>query len=145
LWLLFLTEINETTKVVPKALLENAETREAISYMDVGAYTKAQLATYDKFRDVIMTERSLLGDATRRGEAIGRAEGETIGRAEGEAIGRAEGRTEGEMIGEANQRKKTVLNGHQANLPIETIAVITNFSPEEVKKIIEENSKINDK
>ena len=69
LWLRFLTEINEATKEVPKELMENEYTREAVGYMEISAYTKAQLITYDKFRDAIMTERSLIGDAFRKGGA----------------------------------------------------------------------------
>jgi len=135
LWLRFLTEINEATKEAPKELLENDYTREAVSYMEVGAYTKEQLITYDKFRDAIMTERSLMSDAQRKGEAIGKAEGEVIGRAEGEAIGRAEG----EAIGEVKGLKKVILNSCQAGLPVETISTITGLTPEEIQKIINDN------
>jgi len=120
LWLRFLTEINEATKEAPKELLENDYTREAVSYMEIGAYTKAQLFTYDKFRDAIMVERSLLGDALRKGEAIGEAKGEARG--------------------EAQERKKFVLNSHQAGLSVEVISTITGSTPEEIKKIIEDNN-----
>jgi predicted transposase YdaD len=39
--------------------------------VEVSAYSKAQLLTYDHFRDGILTERSVLLDAKREGEAIG--------------------------------------------------------------------------
>jgi len=71
LWLRFLTEINEMTKEVPRELLENELTREAVGYMEKSAYTKEQLATYDKLRIDVMTERSIIHDALRKGEAIG--------------------------------------------------------------------------
>ena len=67
LWMRFLTEINESTEEVPWELLENDETREAVKYLEVGAYTKKQLFTYDKYRDAILTERSVLSDAERTG------------------------------------------------------------------------------
>jgi len=81
LWLRFLTEIDESTREAPQELLENSDTREApqellensdtreaISYMEIGAYTKGQLFTYDKIKDAIMTECSALSDAMREGE-----------------------------------------------------------------------------
>ena len=120
LWLRFLTEINEATREAPKELLENDYTREAISYVEIGAYTKEQLFTYDKFRDSIMVERALMDDAWEAGIA------------RGEARGRAEG--------EAKERKKMILNSHQAGLPVETISTITGLTPEEIKKIIAEKN-----
>ena len=109
LWLRFLTKINESTKEVPAELLENDYIREAVGYMEIGAYTKAQLETYDKFRDAIMTERSLIDDALEAGEAKG----------------------------EAKERQRMILNSHQAGLSPETISTITGLTPEEIKKIIE--------
>ncbi|MDR0572802.1 MAG: hypothetical protein LBG96_02015, partial [Tannerella sp.] len=35
--------------------------------LEAGAYTKKQLFTYDKYRDAILTERSVLSDAERTG------------------------------------------------------------------------------
>jgi predicted transposase/invertase (TIGR01784 family) len=71
LWLRFLTEINERTGEVPQELLENELTREAVGYMEKAAYTKEQLAAYDKWKIAAMTERSAINDALRKGEAIG--------------------------------------------------------------------------
>ena len=67
LWLRFLTEINEMTREVPQELLENELTREAIGYMEKSAYSKEQLAAYDKLRIDVMTERSIINDALRKG------------------------------------------------------------------------------
>jgi len=68
LWLRFLTEVNENTKVIPQELLDNALTREAVGYMEKAAYTKEQLAAYDKWKIAAMTERSAINDAKREGE-----------------------------------------------------------------------------
>ena len=81
LWMRFLTEINESTDKVPKELLDNELTREAVGYMERAAYTKEQLATYDKWKIAAMTERSAINDALRKGETIGLEKG----RIEGEA------------------------------------------------------------
>ncbi|MDR2691255.1 MAG: Rpn family recombination-promoting nuclease/putative transposase [Dysgonamonadaceae bacterium] len=75
----FLTEINERTREVPAELLENSYTQEAIRYMEISAYTKEQLFTYDKFRDGIMTERSVISDAWHKGEETGLQKGRKEG------------------------------------------------------------------
>jgi predicted transposase/invertase (TIGR01784 family) len=98
LWLRFLTEINESTTEIPSELLQNEFTKEAVKYMEVGAYTKEQLETYDKWRIDTMTACSLIDDAMIKGKAEGKAEGEAIGlekgKAEGEAIGLEKGKAE---------------------------------------------------
>jgi predicted transposase/invertase (TIGR01784 family) len=73
LWMRFLTEINEKTDIAPKELLENKYTCEALQYMEVFAFTKAQLYRYDKVFDSIMVEETLLSDAWEKGEATGEA------------------------------------------------------------------------
>jgi predicted transposase/invertase (TIGR01784 family) len=83
LWLRFLTEINETTEEVPAELLEHDYIREAISYMERAAYTKAQLAAYDKRKIDTMTVTSMLSAS----KAEGLEEGKAIGEARGEARG----------------------------------------------------------
>ena len=90
LWLQFLTEINERTTEVPRELLQNKFTEEAVKYMEVGAYTKEQLEAYDKWRIDTMSALSIIDDALEKGEAKGRAEGEAIGLEKGKAEGRAE-------------------------------------------------------
>jgi predicted transposase/invertase (TIGR01784 family) len=74
LWLRFLTEINENTTEAPKELLENKFTREAVGYMEKAAYSKEQLATYDKWKIAAMTERSALKDAKKEGKIEGKIE-----------------------------------------------------------------------
>ena len=80
LWLRFLTEIDESTKEAPKELLENNDIREAVKYVEISAYTKDQLFTYDKVRDSIMTELSIIDDALEEGEKKGRLEGRFEGK-----------------------------------------------------------------
>ena len=74
LWLRFLTEINENTQDVPKELLDNEFTSEAVEYMKKSAYSKDQLALYDKWKIAAMTERSALKDARREGKREGKIE-----------------------------------------------------------------------
>jgi len=138
LWLRFLTEIDESTKEAPKELMENSDTLEAISYMEIGAYTKEQLFTYDKVRDAIMLEQGLLSDAQKEGMARGLAKGEAKGEAKGLAEGEAKGLAKGEAKGRAEELKKVIFNSRQAGLPVETISAIAGIAPEEIKKILGE-------
>ncbi|MDR1226043.1 MAG: Rpn family recombination-promoting nuclease/putative transposase [Prevotellaceae bacterium] len=75
LWLRFLTEVNESVSEIPRELLENKDTCEAVKYMEVSAYSKEQLFAYDKVRDGIMTEVSMLSDSKREGLIEGEAKG----------------------------------------------------------------------
>ena len=72
LWLRFLTEIPQFTEVVPSPLLSTDETREAVQYLEQGAYTKSELDAYDKYWDIIRVESAIRHDSL----LIGRAEGE---------------------------------------------------------------------
>jgi len=111
LWLRFLTEINENTKDVPKELLENEYISEAIGYMERAAYTKEQLDAYYQRKIDNITSRSMLENA--------------------EAIGLEKGRKELE-----EEREKMVLNSHLAEVPVETIAIITGLTPDRIMEIL---------
>ena len=115
LWLRFLTEIDEQTKEVPSELLRNEHLSEAISYMEKGAYTKEQLITYDKFRDAVMTELSVIDDAMVKG--------------------RAEGKVEGRAEGKATERKNIAKNLITTGMPLDQIALVTNIDIEELKTL----------
>lgn len=82
LWLRFLTEIDEKTDEVPEELLENEDTRKALSIIEKSAMSEGQLYAYEKFWDAVVTERVLLKDRYDRGKAEGIAKGI----AEGEAM-----------------------------------------------------------
>ena len=105
LWLRFLTEIRESTEVIPSPLLSTDETREAVQYLEQGAYTRSELDAYDKYWDAIMVEKALRSDSKLKGIE----EGVEIGRAEGRAEGREEGRAEGEAERLALKAQKAAL------------------------------------
>ena len=112
LWLRFLTEIGETTEEAPEELLENDYIREAISYMERAAYTKAQLAAYDKWKIDTMTATSMLSASKAECKAIGLAEGEAIG------------------------LEKVVINCKKAGYPINEISVFTGLTAEQITEIL---------
>jgi predicted transposase YdaD len=101
-WLRFLTEINEHTEKAPQELLAQPEIQEAVHYMEIGAFSKAELAAYDREKDEVMSARTLISDAKREGfeigEEIGLAKGEVIGLAKGEEIGLAKGEEERQKL-----------------------------------------------
>lgn len=67
LWLRFLTEVNESTKVVPQEMLNEPEISKAISIVERGAFTDAQLAAYNRYWDMVATERTLLEGSYNKG------------------------------------------------------------------------------
>lgn len=121
LWLRFLTEIDEKTRQVPDELLSEPEIKKALTVLEESAFSEAELAGYDHFWDIISTEKTYYNSALRKGLAEGKAEG----RAEGKAEGRAEGKAEEQRQIAANLKKQGV--------EIETIALCTGLSVEEIK------------
>lgn len=75
LWLRFLTEINESTVNAPKELAEQPQISKAMSIVEKSAYTDEQLDGYDRFRDSIWRERTLVSDSHREGFEEGVEEG----------------------------------------------------------------------
>ena len=56
LWLRFLTEIDENTKKVDKALLDDPHVNEALEIVEESAYSEAEMLSYDKFWDRVSRE-----------------------------------------------------------------------------------------
>lgn len=75
LWLRYLTEISDGTSEVSADLLENSETKEAINYLMESAFTAEEFEYYDKYWDIIQTERTLFEDSELKGEKRGELKG----------------------------------------------------------------------
>lgn len=75
LWLRYLTEINEHTREVPKELMDNPEIKKAVGQLEQSAFTEAQLLGYDKFWDMVSTEKMNISSSRREGYEAGIAEG----------------------------------------------------------------------
>ena len=103
LWLRFLTEMGDV-RIVPQEFLANPEVKKAVDILEESSYTDAQLNGYDKFWDIVRTERTYINAAIRKGMSEGRAEGRAEGFEQGRAKGRAEGRAEGMAQGRAQGR-----------------------------------------
>ena len=111
LWLRFLTEINKTTKEVPRELMKNELTREAVKYMEQAAYTKEQLDEYYNRKIDVMTERSALIYAKKEGIE--------------------EGIKEGIKEGKIEIAKKMLKKG----MSIEDISVVTGLSEQQIGEL----------
>jgi predicted transposase/invertase (TIGR01784 family) len=115
LWLRFLKEVGEDMRVVPAELKENEEISRALGMCEEGAFTEAELATYERYWDSISIQKTLI------------YEGKLTGRAEGKAEGLAEGRAES-LIG-------VVLNGRRNGFSVEQIQMITGLGEEKILEI----------
>ena len=134
LWLRFLTEINESTTEVPKELLDNELTREAVQYTEKAAYSKAQLESYDKWKIAAMTERSALKDAKNEGLVEGLAEGEAIGLKKGKAEGMKEGKAEGK----AESMVQVAKSLSKMGVSLSQITEATGLSESEINQILKQ-------
>ena len=111
LWLRFLTEIDENTDEVPEEMMINEDIREAVGYMEIGAYTKAQLEQYDKVKIDIISALSMLDEA------------------------KTKGRTEGEAIGEQKKAVTIAQNLLKKGMSKEEVSNITGLSLDETVRL----------
>ncbi len=131
LWLRFLTEIGEKTAEAPAELLENEQTRKALSIVEKSAMTEGQLYAYEKFWDAVINEEVLIEGGYNKGMA----EGMEKGMAEGMEKGMAEGVEKGRAEGEANERMKNARSLKDNGVPIDVIAKSLGLTQEEVGAI----------
>ena len=140
LWLRYLTEIEERTKEVPQELLDNPEISKALTVVEESAYTEAQMLAYDKFWDIIRTERTFYNSAHRDGFKEGRDAGLEAGLEEGRKVGIEEGRKEGikEGIKEGLEKEKieTIKRLKSNGFDIATIAIATGMSEEDIMRFL---------
>ena len=84
LWLRFLKEVGEDMRSLPPEMQEDEDICQAAEICEIGAFTPEELAAYEKYWDIISTEKTLYKSALLKGETIGIAKGEVIGIAKGE-------------------------------------------------------------
>lgn len=71
LWLRYLTEMGNAEKV-PQEFLDNPEVKKAVDILEESSYSPAQLEGYDKFWDIVRTERTYYNSARRHGYSDGK-------------------------------------------------------------------------
>ena len=67
LWLRYLTEIGEDTHKVPQELLDNPEINKAVEQLEESAFSENQLLGYEKFWDMISTQKMQISSSRREG------------------------------------------------------------------------------
>ena len=132
LWLRYLTEIEERTREVPQELLDNPEISKALTVVEESAYTEAQMLAYDKFWDIIRTERTFYNSAHRDGFKEGRDAGLEAGLEEG----RKEGIKEGIKEGLEKEKIETIKRLKSNGFDIATIAIATGMSEEDIMRFL---------
>ncbi|MDR1454487.1 MAG: Rpn family recombination-promoting nuclease/putative transposase [Tannerella sp.] len=135
LWLRFLGEVEEHRSTISGDLKEDTYISQALDMCEEGAFTETELAAYDKYWDIIRTEKSYLAEGEER-EAAGRATGRAEGRMEGRAEGRMEGRVEGRAEGREESLIRVVLNGRRNGFSTEQIQAITGLEEERIREIL---------
>lgn len=135
LWLRYLTEMGGANKV-PQEFLDNPEVKKAVDILEESSYTPAQLEGYDKFWDIVRTERTYYNSARRHGYAEGKEEGYKEGRQEGWEKGRNKGREEGRQEGAIEEKKKSAKAMNALGMPIDVISKVTGLSEAELRQIL---------
>jgi len=126
LWLHFLN-IEDSTREVSQDLLAEADTREALGYLEEGAYSETEMYLYDKYWDAVSIEKTLISD----GLAEGLAEGLAKGKAEGKAEGIKEGIEKGIEKGKIEVAKSLL----KMNIPLAQIIEATGLGESEINQI----------
>ena len=135
LWLRFLTEINESTRIVPEELMENPLTQKAVTLMEEAGMTDGERYAYEKSIDNVRVEQALMREAIRKGEIAGEKIGREKGMVEGRAEGRAEGKAEGIAEGKAEIKAEIVANMKAQGLDEITISRLTGLAEDEINQL----------
>jgi predicted transposase/invertase (TIGR01784 family) len=120
LWLRFLKEIVNNTEMIPQELMDVPEIAEAVEALKESSYSREELEKYEKYWDIVRTQRMFLKDALKKGWMQGVEEGK--------AEGKVEGKAEGEQLATLKIAKKLKDNG----FPIDEISKLTGLGTEEI-------------
>ena len=131
LWLKFLTQIDENTSEAPGELLSDPQVRKALDVLEESAFSDDELNTYDKFWDMIRTERTYYASGKRQGFI----EGEEQGIEKGIAIGEERGIAIGEDKGRSEERIATASKLLRLGVDRSVIEQATGLTPEEIDRI----------
>ena len=115
MWLQFLS-LGENTREVPRALLAVPEIEEAVHLAEVGAYSEAELHSYERNLDAIRTESTLIRDHRE--------------------AGRKEGEARGIVKGEAKSRKNIAKSLLSQGLDVNIIASATGLLVADIQKLV---------
>ena len=123
LWLRYLTEIGEDTRKVPDELLANPEINKAVTQLEESAFDEDQLLGYEKFWDVVSTQKMQLSSTLRDGLERGLKEG------------RKEGLKEGLKEGREQARYEMAVKMKSEGIAVETVSRVTGLSVDEISAL----------
>lgn len=147
LWLRFLTEIGEDTVTPPDELAANPLVSRALEQVETSAFSKSEMAAYDKFWDVIRTQNMILDEASqaslRKGMEEGIQKGIEKGMREGLEQGMKEGMEQGLELGKKKGMEQGMKEGVlktaaamlKNGIPQETVAACTGLSAPEIASL----------
>ena len=142
LWLRFLTEISERTRVVPNEFLENPEVKRAVEIVEESAYSDGEMYAYDKFWDTIRVERTLEYDREQKAKQMyadgmekGRAEGIEKGIKKGIEKGIEKGIKKGRAEGYEESKRDDARKMKALGMTTETISQVTGLSAKEIETL----------
>ncbi len=75
LWLRFLKEIKDQSEKVPKEFTEEKYINEALTYLKESSFSNDELEFYDKYWDIISTEKTIRSDSISKGLKQGMEKG----------------------------------------------------------------------
>lgn len=130
LWLRFLTEIDTSTREVPAELMENPEISKALSEVRESAFSEPELLAYDKFWDIISTERTMVEEKYEAGRKKGFEKGFENGLENGLESGRERGREERAF----EIARKMLRKGNT----VDEIMELTDLSVSDIEKLLKE-------
>jgi len=147
LWLRFLTEIDEKSRIAPAELLENPQTSQALEILEESAYSEAEMLDYDRYWDQVRRDKALMDerDAARaeldetnaKLDAAHAKLDAATARADA-ATARADAATARADAAEAKLRQdklQTARNLKSMNLTAEQIAAATGLAATEIEKL----------
>ncbi len=140
LWLRFLTEIDENTKKVAKALLDDPHVNEALEIVEESAYSEAEMLAYDKFWDRVSREATREANLKEAEEKLGAMTAErdaAKARADAATAERDAANARADAV-EAKMRQDKLDTARKMKadgLPMETIAKYTGLAAGEIKAL----------
>lgn len=131
LWLRYLTEIGEKTRIVPQELMDVPEIKRAVEQLEESAFNDAQLLGYDDFWDAVRVEKTLVSDALNKGFRQGIEQGVQ----QGIEQGIEQGIQQGIQQGKAEERIEIARKFKASGIPADIIAMNTGLSEEEISAL----------
>ena len=118
LWLRYLTEVDEKTRVVPQELMDVPEIKMAVEQLEESAFNDAQLWGYDDFWDAVRVEKTLVSDVQnkyREGMEQGIKQGVEQGIKQGVEQGIKQGVEQGIKQGKIDTALRMLQKGYTVN------------------------------